>query len=60
MNQLAEVLSCWRRSNDLGVREAAKMVGVTHSTFSRIENGKPMSGETMAIVLRWLLEDKRK
>jgi transcriptional regulator with XRE-family HTH domain len=54
--RLGEVLRKWRRASDLGVREAAKELGISHGTLSRIERGENMDGETLAKVLRWLME----
>lgn len=51
---LGVVLRAWRESQRLGIREAAKVIGVSHATLSRIENGKPMDGATLWRVLSWL------
>lgn len=53
--KLGEVIRRWRKMSDLGVREAAKEIGVSHGTLSRIERGFPMDGATLARVLKWLL-----
>ena len=39
----------------LSVREAAKQIGISVSTFSRVERGAPMDGATMATILTWLV-----
>lgn len=44
---------------DMGVRSAAKEVGVSHATFSRVENGKEPDLETFARICRWLRRDPR-
>lgn len=54
--KIGEVLRRWRRASDLGIREAAKELGISHGTLSRIERGENMDGETLAKLLRWLLE----
>lgn len=54
--KLGEVLKKWRRMSDIGVREAAKEIGVSHGTLSRIERGEAMDGNTLAKILRWLLQ----
>lgn len=50
------VLVAWRRDKGLGVRAAAKVIGVSSATLSRIENGKPCDGKTLTTILFWLLE----
>ena len=40
-----------------GVRAAAAEVGISHATFSRIENGQMPDLETFAKVCRWLSVD---
>ena len=49
----------WRKSNQIGIREAAKMIGISHSTLGRIENGKNCDGKTMAKVMLWLFDDTK-
>jgi hypothetical protein len=38
------------------VREAAERIGIPWSTYARVEKGHPTSGETLAVILRWMLE----
>jgi transcriptional regulator with XRE-family HTH domain len=52
--RLGEVLRRWRKMSDMGIREAAAEIGVSHGTLSRIERGEEMSGSTLAKVLGWL------
>jgi DNA-binding XRE family transcriptional regulator len=54
--RIAELLRGWRHHEEMSVREAAERVGIPPSTYQRVEKGYPMSGETLAVVLRWLLE----
>jgi transcriptional regulator with XRE-family HTH domain len=42
-----------------GVRAAALEAGVTHSTFSRVENGNMPDLETFAKLCKWLARDPR-
>ena len=51
---LGVVLRAWRNGQRMGVREAAKTIGISHATLSRIENGKPTDGQTLWRVLVWL------
>ena len=57
MRQLGEVINCWRTVRRMGIREAAKVIGVSHATLSRIENGKSADGKTVVRLLDWLLHD---
>lgn len=50
------MIRCWRRIEDVGIREAAKQIGVSHGTLSRIERGDQMDAYTMMKLLRWLFE----
>lgn len=45
------------RRAEKGVREAAREVGVSPATLSRIENGKVPDLETFGKVCKWLGED---
>ena len=56
--QLADVLRKWRRASDLPLRSAAKQIGVTLPTLSRIERGEAMDGVTLAKILCWLVKEK--
>lgn len=55
MKQLGEVINCWRTVRRIGVREAAREIGVSHATLSRIERGLPADGKTVVKLLNWLL-----
>lgn len=50
------MIRCWRRIEDVGIREAAQQIGVSHGTLSRIERGERMDAVTMMKLLRWLFE----
>jgi transcriptional regulator with XRE-family HTH domain len=53
--KLGDVLRKWRRASDLGIREAAAQIGISHGTLSRIERGENMDGAILAKVIIWLL-----
>lgn len=56
MKRLGEVMKAWRKSRDMGLRDACKEVGgVSAATLSRIERGQAMEAKTLAAVLRFLL-----
>lgn len=54
--QLAKALKDKRKKLGIGVREASKLVGVSPSTYSRIENGKQMTIETYFKAIEWAEE----
>lgn len=45
------------RRAGIGIREAAREVGVSPATLSRVENGKVPDLETFSRICRWLGED---
>lgn len=53
--KLGDVIRKWRKMSDIGIRDAAKEIGISHGTLSRIERGEPMQGDTLAKILMWLL-----
>lgn len=55
--RIGEVIRRWRKMSDIGIREAAQEMGVSHGTLSRIERGEEMTGTTMAKVLAWLFSE---
>lgn len=55
--RIGDILKAWRHHEEMSIREAAERIGIPWSTYGRIENGYPMSGDTFAVILRWLLED---
>lgn len=52
---LAAVLKQWRWASKLTLRDAAKQIGVSHTTLLRIENGQAADSKNLSAVLRWLL-----
>ena len=54
--RIAELLRAWRHHGEMSVRDAAERIGIPWSTYQRVEKGRPMSGETLAVILRWMLE----
>ena len=54
--RLASILKAWRHREEMSVREAAERLGLSSSTYARIEKGEAMSGETLVHLLRWLME----
>jgi transcriptional regulator with XRE-family HTH domain len=54
--RIAELLRAWRHHGEMSIREAAERVGIPWTTYQRVEQGHPMSGKTLALILRWMLE----
>jgi len=55
--KIAELLEAWRHHEHMSIREAAERVGISSSTYHRVEHGNPVQGETLAAILRWLLAE---
>ena len=55
--KIAELLVSWRHHKEIGVREAAKQIGLKPATLNRVERGEGMDGSTLARLLRWLLTE---
>ena len=57
---IGELIKAWRDKYRLGVRSAAKSIGVSAATISRIERGKQIDAETMLKLVNWLFMVERK
>jgi transcriptional regulator with XRE-family HTH domain len=53
-NNLGCVLRCWRLMKDLGLRDAAKQIGIGGATLMRIEQGREPDFRTVMRILKWL------
>ncbi len=53
--RIAELLRAWRYYEGMTVRQAADCIDMSSSTYARVEKGRPVSGETLALILRWML-----
>ena len=56
-NNLGAVLQKWRLMNMLGMREAAKLIGISSATYARIEWGYSIEAKTLMIVFNWFLKE---
>jgi len=54
--KLGEVLADWRYAQRIGVRDAAKMIGISSATLNRIENDGNADAQTLAKILCWLMD----
>ena len=57
--RLGAVIADWRWANRMGVREAAKLIGVSIATLSRVECGNGCDGDTLAKIMLWLIEPSK-
>jgi len=57
---LGRVIRAWREKEGLTIREAAKLIGFSYSTLSRIENGMSVDGRNLKKLLLWLLQEDAK
>lgn len=59
--RLADVLKQYRWATKRTLRDMAAEIGVSHATLNRFEDGRgELAGETLALVLRWLLTEGTK
>lgn len=54
--KVAYLLETWRHHQHMSIREAAERIGIPPSTLAGIEKGREMSGETLGVIWRWMLE----
>jgi len=52
--KLGEIIRKWRAMSELGVREVAKEIGISHGTLARIERGEDCDGATLIKIMIWL------
>lgn len=53
--RLSKALKLMRATENIGVREQAKAIGISPSTLSRIENGKPSDPAAVIKLVVWLI-----
>lgn len=52
-----EMVKSWRHIEKVSLREAADQIGIHHLALRRIEGGKPITGDHMLKLLRWMLSE---
>lgn len=57
--RLAKMLKLMRVTESLGVREQAKLIGVSPATISRIENGLPVDATSVIKLMVWLISTEK-
>lgn len=55
--EIARKAKAKREKLGLSMREAAKLLCISASTYSRVESGKPMRLETYCVVVGWVNEE---
>jgi transcriptional regulator with XRE-family HTH domain len=54
--KLGELIKAWREVNGMGIRDAAKQIGVSSATLSRIENGKELKHKSFLKLFTWIIK----
>lgn len=55
--KLTELVKAWRYRNELSLREAAEIIGVSYVSLQRFEQGETESGPTLLAILKWAMSD---
>lgn len=58
--RIAELITNWRRMNDMSVRETAREIGISASALTRIEAGKLPDAVTLIVMFGWLFGAEEK
>jgi hypothetical protein len=53
-NNMGAVLKKWRLMSMLGMRDAAKLIGLSTATYARLEWGYDCDSKTFLRVINWL------
>lgn len=56
-SRLGRLLKLDRYVGEIGVREAATVLGISAATYSRIENGKQIDADTQLKLINWFFSD---
>ena len=57
--RLGEVLRNWRLLKNTGLRPAAKEIGISYSTLSRLEHGDAPDAFSLVKILDWLFTEEK-
>ena len=55
--RVGTMLRRWRTIEEVGVRETAKQIGVSHGTLSRNERGEQMDAKTLIKLMAWMFSE---
>lgn len=53
---LSHLIKAWREKSNLTLRDAAKVVGISHVQLYRVESGKALKPDTLAAIFIWLMK----
>ncbi len=56
--KISDLLKCWRTMREKTVRQISKEIGISHATYSRIENGGEIDKETLMKLFNWVFSSK--
>lgn len=54
--RIGALIRAYREKHRYGIREMAKMIGISHATLSRIERGETCDSTTAYRVVLWALQ----
>ena len=55
--RLGTVMRRWRLMEERTLRDVAKEIGIAAATLMRFEKNQFVDGQTLAQILRWLMEE---
>lgn len=55
--RIGQIIAAWRAAERIGVRGAAKQIGIGSSILSRVENGENCDARSLAKILAWVLAE---
>lgn len=58
--RLGQLIKSWSWERRLGVRQTAKILGISPATLSRIQRGAACDSDTLTRILKWILEEDPK
>ena len=56
---IGQLIKAWREKEGHGIRGAAKLIGIPHSTLQGIERGGPLDGRTLIKLIFWLFPERK-
>lgn len=57
---LGSMIAAYRKLNRYGVREMAKIIGVSSATLNRVERGEYCDARTLIKIMAWLFAEPAK
>lgn len=53
---IGEMIQTYRLQNRYGTREYAELIGISHATLNRVENGSDVDGKTLMKLIEWVFK----